>query len=152
MARRAKAKIDKKLLDEIREEHDWASFSEEGPMETSSLVDDTSFPATEATEGPRSRVPMILAADIDLYRRKNEDYSPGDDPYANFRYASAFASAVCRHLDLTDPAWAAAIMVGIKSARLCSIGIGGDANFEAVKDTLRDLRVYAAILEDLTTK
>lgn len=93
-----------------------------------------------------SRVAEILHADADLYERKAADYSP--DParrFENFEEAARFASGVTGKA--LEPVDVAIVLMGVKLARLRSLGVAGVARNEAVVDTLRDLRVYAAIVE-----
>lgn len=94
-----------------------------------------------------SRVPEILRADADVYEKKAADYAPGSDPWENFRFASHFAARVCLDLAADDPRRATVTIIGVKLSRLMTLGLAGEAKNEAVEDTLKDLRVYAAILE-----
>jgi hypothetical protein len=96
-----------------------------------------------------SNVLDLLRSDVLTYARKAADYAPGADPFENFRFAATFAARVCRGLPDTDPRRAAATLIGVKISRLMSLGIAGEAQNEGVRDTLADLRVYAAILEAL---
>lgn len=91
------------------------------------------------------RVAEILQADAALYERKAKDYAPDPEkPYENFTSAAAFASRF-RPLRPVD---VVLVMVGTKLSRLATVGLQpGAATNEPVIDTLRDLRVYLAILQ-----
>lgn len=95
-------------------------------------------------------VPETLRADADLYERKARDYAPGGDLFENFRFSSTFAARVCRGLSETDPRRATAVLCGVKISRMQTLGLAGSASNEGVLDTIRDLRVYLAILEELS--
>ncbi len=94
-----------------------------------------------------SRVSEILTADAEIYDRKAADYAPGSDPWENFRASAAFMAAVCRGLPEDDLKRATVLLIGVKISRLMTLGLVGKAKNESIKDTLRDLRVYTAILE-----
>lgn len=94
-----------------------------------------------------SNVLDLLRSDVLTYARKAADYANGPDPFENFRFAAIFAARVCRGLPETDPRRAAATMVGVKMSRLMTVGLAGEATNEAAMDTLRDARVYLAIME-----
>lgn len=94
-----------------------------------------------------SKVGDILTCDATVYDKKAADYAPGDDPWENFRTSAAFAAAVCRDLPEDDPRRSTCVLMGVKISRLMTLGLGGKATNEAIVDTLRDLRVYTAILE-----
>lgn len=93
-------------------------------------------------------VPALLRADADLYEKKAGDYAPKiEDPWENFKFAAHFAARVCLDLAAHDPRRATVTILGVKLSRLMTLGLAGAARNEAVEDTLKDLRVYAAILE-----
>ena len=96
-----------------------------------------------------SNVLEILRGDALTYARKAADYAPNADPNENFRTAATFAARVCRGFPETDPRRAVATLIGVKISRLMTLGLARDAQNESVKDSLADLRVYAAILEAL---
>ena len=95
------------------------------------------------------RVARILHADADLYARKAADYAPGADPFENFARAASFATRtggkeitredVCR------------VLIGVKVSRLETLGDRPPSN-EGVLDTIRDARIYLAILEGMLTE
>ena len=91
-------------------------------------------------------VPELLRADAELYERKAADYASSANPWENFRSAARFAGRLAgKELDERD---ACALLIGVKISRLETLGRREPAN-EGVADTLRDLRVYAAILESM---
>lgn len=94
-----------------------------------------------------SAVGELLTADAALYDKKAADYAPGSDPWENFRFASHFMATVCRGLPEDDLRRATVLLIGVKISRLMTVGLGGTASNETIKDTLRDQRVYTAILE-----
>ena len=94
-----------------------------------------------------SAVAEIFRSDAAVYDRKAADYAPGGDPWENFNFAAAFASRVCEGLAPDDLRRATVVLIGIKLSRLMTLGLVGPAKNEAITDTLKDLRVYAAILE-----
>lgn len=96
-----------------------------------------------------SGVAEILRKDADVYDRKRADYSPGDDPFENFKFAAKFAARVCDGIPLDDQRRAAATLVGLKISRLMTVGLTGDPKNEGVLDTFGDDRVYNAILETM---
>lgn len=96
----------------------------------------------------RPRVAELLEADAELYARKAADYAPdAGDPFENFRSSSSFASRVGGRE--VRPVDAALVLMGVKISRLQTVGASGKARNEGFRDTLRDLRVYAAIVEAL---
>ena len=94
-----------------------------------------------------SRVAEILMDDGIVYSQKAADYAPDGDPWQNFCTSAAFAAAVCRGLPENDPRRSTAVLIGVKISRLMTLGLTKEAKNEAIKDTMRDLRVYVAILE-----
>ena len=88
--------------------------------------------------------------DAAIYAKKAADYAPDTArPFQNFEFAAEFAQKVCLDLPADDPRRAVVTLMGVKLSRLMTLGLAGDATNEAVTDTLRDLRVYAAILEEI---
>ena len=95
----------------------------------------------------KSAVAKLLLSDATVYDRKAADYAPGADPWENFRFSARVAAAICRGLPDDDPRRAAAVLIGVKVSRLMTVGLGRKASNETIIDTMRDLRVYVAILE-----
>jgi hypothetical protein len=91
-----------------------------------------------------------LRADAALYEKKARDYANGDDPFENFRFAANFTARVCREMTDHDPRRATVALCGVKISRMQTLGFSGDAANEGILDTIRDLRVYLAILEALS--
>jgi hypothetical protein len=102
---------------------------------------------TRPPDEAKPAVTIILQEDACVYAVKAADYAPNVDPWENFRFAASFAARVCRGLPDGDKARATATLIGVKISRLMTLGLAGPASNECVTDTLRDLRVYAAILE-----
>jgi hypothetical protein len=78
----------------------------------------------------------------DLHVRKNAGYSPGDDPFKNFRGSEA----------LGVPAWKGALIrMGDKYERVMALANNPDADQvgESIMDTLSDLAAYAGIVRAL---
>lgn len=102
-----------------------------------------------------SKVPEILRGDADTYEAKASDYAPDpNDPFENFSFAGRFADRLTRDQFAVTlrPATrqqvaACCVLVGVKISRLMTLGLFGAAKNESVLDTIRDLRVYLAILE-----
>lgn len=102
-----------------------------------------------------STVPELLRGDADTYEAKAEDYAPDpNDPFENFTFAGQFAGRLVdgAALTTTSPEWrrrivACCVLIGVKISRLMTLGLFRTAKNEGVLDTIRDLRVYLAILE-----
>lgn len=86
----------------------------------------------------------VLEKDITLYKSKGTDYAP-NDYLENFITSSNFASKVTN--TPLDAITSLLILIGTKISRLETVGIKKEAKNESFSDTLRDLRVYLAILE-----
>lgn len=90
-------------------------------------------------------VSTILKAAADLCDRKRRDYA-GEDSDSNFTSSAAFAARVCRGLPDNDRRRSTATLIGIKLARLDTLGLAGNALNESLDDTLRDIINYVALL------
>ena len=71
-----------------------------------------------------------------LHSKKSHDYTPADDPLANFKRAERFGV----------PAWKGALVrMGDKWGRLEQLASGKTAQNESLRDTLIDLSVYSLL-------
>ena len=102
-----------------------------------------------------SKVSEILRGDADTYEAKASDYAPDpSDPFENFTFSGWFADRLTRD-QFAVTLWpttrrqvaACCVLIGVKISRLMTLGLFGAAKNESVLDTIRDLRVYLAILE-----
>ena len=102
-----------------------------------------------------SKVSEILRGDADTYEAKASDYAPDpNDPFENFSFAGRFAGRLVDGVfqtttsrDRLDQVYACCVLIGVKVSRLMTLGLFRPAKNEGVLDTIRDLRVYLAILE-----
>lgn len=102
-----------------------------------------------------STVPELLRSDADTYEAKAKDYAPDpNDPFENFSFAGRFAERLVDGVlqttmsrDKLNQVCACCVLIGVKVSRLMTLGLFRPAKNEGVLDTIRDLRVYLAILE-----
>lgn len=102
-----------------------------------------------------STVPELLRGDADTYEAKAKDYAPDpNDPFENFSFAGRFAERLVdgalqttASRDRLNQVYACCVLIGVKVSRLMTLGLFRPAKNEGVLDTIRDLRVYLAILE-----
>ena len=102
-----------------------------------------------------STVPELLRGDADTYEAKAKDYAPDpNDPFENFSFAGRFAERLVDGVlqttmsrDRLNRVCACCVLIGVKVSRLMTLGLFRPAKNEGVLDTIRDLRVYLAILE-----
>lgn len=91
----------------------------------------------------------LLQKMVDLHINKNAGYSPGEDPWANFRMAEDLH---CLNCGTPFTAWQGALIRGgDKWARVIALANNPDADQvgESIEDTLLDLASYALIVLDL---
>lgn len=73
----------------------------------------------------------------DLHERKNNNYSSDNDPLANLR--------MCKQMGVS-PVVGVVLRLGDKYSRLCELSKGKkDLVGESMKDTFRDMAVYALL-------
>lgn len=78
----------------------------------------------------------LLNEIAELHSRKSFDYTPADDPLANFHRSSALG---------VEPWRGALVRMGDKFGRLEQLGGGKQAKNESLRDTLIDLAVYSLL-------
>lgn len=86
------------------------------------------------------RFDEILAEMSRLHSKKGADYGSGTDPYANVRASQEFGI----------PPWIGALVrLNDKITRLKSFIRNGNLQNESVEDSIRDIQVYAVIMQIL---
>lgn len=94
---------------------------------------------------PTEEVPYLLGEAAKISDQKRQDYA-GADPDENFIESAKFSGRLCRGLPETDCRRSTTTLIGVKLARMLTIGLSGIANHESLDDTLTDLINYTAIL------
>jgi len=91
----------------------------------------------------------ILRSDADFYTQKAADYAPDKaNPFENVEFAAKFSSGVSGGTgQFSTPEMVLINLIGVKISRLMTVGWGGRNKNEPFVDTLRDLRIYSAMLE-----
>lgn len=89
---------------------------------------------------------QLLEEIADLHSRKSHDYTPADDPLANFK----------RSERIGIPAWKGTLVrMGDKWGRIEQLASGKEPKNESLRDTLIDMAVYSllnVILLDESTR
>lgn len=95
--------------------------------------------STRTPDGGSPAYRALLDEAWGLHLAKNAGYSPGADPWANFRQCEAFG------VDALD---GVITRMGDKWARLCALWRNPERDQvgESIEDTLKDLSAYALIL------